>query len=622
MDPCPDDQSNDETHQSKRPVRARKIKSFDEFTTSFSDKNPLLVKPHKLQKHNSTSRPYGRISLNDSLTNTQLQFHGSYSSSWRSTLINAPQQSIHQPQSIPPEFPLKPIYRTDFSNAGTNKIHDPSFAHLQKEESTRKQGKVPSDDYPLDESESDEDDNSDNFHVNGMENRQRKQRKILKYTQTQFDSRVPRFTQMSLQSFMPQKTPPRPVNNLDMYPPYPYDEYSEYFFRKQKVNTPPWMLRFPYKLKNPPKQPIFVPELPSDWSRDKKEGEIIKPDHAALCQASSNDRWFTPPFLIQSMVDMTQQPIDLDPASEPSAQKLVCAKEFWSYGSLEREWCGNVVFLNPPFSGVGSFVPYALSQYYKGKMRELFIIARMAPSSKWFHLVWIQKECWTMTFARRLRFWCVIGTQPTKEEHLERKRHMRMIKDQNHVLAFKDDESQSEKLLDDDESALPLSPFTPDESPIVSPSFVSDTDTKPEEPPVTIETITPILPVKRKRSVVLSTPDAVQEPVVRKRFQKNPEKHALQDTTVIRNVATSNGTMPHEICFFYFGPNPRLFAETFGKYGRITPPDDVYRQNMLRMNKFVQKEDEKLRTIETERAKKKQEEIPIDEEKNDIKTEE
>ncbi|KAK2957040.1 hypothetical protein BLNAU_7870 [Blattamonas nauphoetae] len=102
---------------------------------------------------------------------------------------------------------------------------------------------------------------------------------------------------------------------------------------------------------------------------------------------------------------------------------------------------------------------------------------------------------------------------------------------------------------------------------------------------------------------------------------KESEKHALQDTTVIRNVATSNGTMPHEICFFYFGPNPRLFAETFGKYGRITPPDDVYRQNMLRMNKFVQKEDEKLRTIETERAKKNKKRFRLMK-KNDIKTEE
>ncbi|KAK2957039.1 hypothetical protein BLNAU_7869 [Blattamonas nauphoetae] len=191
--------------------------------------------------------------------------------------------------------------------------------------------------------------------------------------------------------FYAPKTPPRPVNNLDMYPPYPYDEYSEYFFRKQKVNTPPWMLRFPYKLKTLPNNLSLFQNSPQ-IGLETKEGEIIKPDHAALCQASSNDRWFTPPFLIQSMVDMTQQPIDLDPASEPSAQKLVCAKEFWSYGSLEREWCGNVVFLNPPFSGVGSFVPYALSQYYKGKMRELFIIARMARLRNGFILSGFRKN--------------------------------------------------------------------------------------------------------------------------------------------------------------------------------------------------------------------------------------
>lgn len=57
---------------------------------------------------------------------------------------------------------------------------------------------------------------------------------------------------------------------------------------------------------------------------------------------------------------MIKKPIDLDPASEVTAQRIVASREFWTEGALEREWHADVVFLNPPFSRVGEFVRYAV----------------------------------------------------------------------------------------------------------------------------------------------------------------------------------------------------------------------------------------------------------------------
>ncbi|KAA6358189.1 MAG: hypothetical protein EZS28_046284, partial [Streblomastix strix] len=82
--------------------------------------------------------------------------------------------------------------------------------------------------------------------------------------------------------------------------------------------------------------------------------------YTTISVSQSSDRWFTPPFIINSIVHMIKKPIDLDPASEVTAQRIVASREFWTEGALEREWHADVVFLNPPFSRVGEFVRYAV----------------------------------------------------------------------------------------------------------------------------------------------------------------------------------------------------------------------------------------------------------------------
>lgn len=65
---------------------------------------------------------------------------------------------------------------------------------------------------------------------------------------------------------------------------------------------------------------------------------------------SNNDRWFTPGHILQGVRDLIKV-IDLDPASEEEANKLVRAKNYFTIedDGLTKDWYGNV-FVNPPYT--------------------------------------------------------------------------------------------------------------------------------------------------------------------------------------------------------------------------------------------------------------------------------
>ncbi|KAA6311461.1 MAG: hypothetical protein EZS28_056123, partial [Streblomastix strix] len=145
-------------------------------------------------------------------------------------------------------------------------------------------------------------------------------------------------------------------------------------------------LEFPYPLPaRLHKGQIFVPLLPNDNISVSRSTNInpmqsdnsqmrnrnLNNQYSTICAQQSSDHWFTPPFIIKAIVNMIGGPIDLDPASEPSAQRIVSSSEYWSRNALNRQWAGNIVFLNPPFSQVGEFFTYALEQHKKGHSQEL-----------------------------------------------------------------------------------------------------------------------------------------------------------------------------------------------------------------------------------------------------------
>lgn len=61
-------------------------------------------------------------------------------------------------------------------------------------------------------------------------------------------------------------------------------------------------------------------------------------------KAGESDEWYTPLYIF----DALDEGFDLDVASPPEGPRHVPAREFLSYGSLERPWHG-FVWMNPPF---------------------------------------------------------------------------------------------------------------------------------------------------------------------------------------------------------------------------------------------------------------------------------
>ncbi|KAK2961501.1 hypothetical protein BLNAU_3623 [Blattamonas nauphoetae] len=150
----------------------------------------------------------------------------------------------------------------------------------------------------------------------------------------------------------------------------------------------------------------IMPVAPVSKSAHNKYQEHIMSNHySTICTKNSTDRWLTPPNIIHSVVRMVRRPIDLDPASEPSAQRIVCARQYWTKDALQREWNADVVYVNPPFGDMRGFMGHAMNQYIKGNINHLFMLTRFAPSSKWYGDAWCHPHCFTLIFSRRLKFW-------------------------------------------------------------------------------------------------------------------------------------------------------------------------------------------------------------------------
>ncbi|KAH7832267.1 uncharacterized protein MONOS_12152 [Monocercomonoides exilis] len=127
--------------------------------------------------------------------------------------------------------------------------------------------------------------------------------------------------------------------------------------------------------------------------------------YSTIFISRATDKWFTPPDIIASIVEMERRPIDLDPASEPAAQRIVGARQFWCASALEKSWNADIVYVNPPFSLIGVFMNHALNEYTRKHCKELFVLCRAAPSSRWFDIAFHHPHCHTLFFSHRLKFW-------------------------------------------------------------------------------------------------------------------------------------------------------------------------------------------------------------------------
>ena len=96
---------------------------------------------------------------------------------------------------------------------------------------------------------------------------------------------------------------------------------------------------------------------------------------------SGDDEYYTPREIIEASRHVLHG-IDLDPASNPTAQKIVQAHRYFTKedDGLKQKWSGSV-FLNPPFSNLEGFADKLISELKN--VREAIFIGRMDVGTRW-----------------------------------------------------------------------------------------------------------------------------------------------------------------------------------------------------------------------------------------------
>lgn len=134
-------------------------------------------------------------------------------------------------------------------------------------------------------------------------------------------------------------------------------------------------------------EPVLEAHIASVCSRAEKlttKGAIAAASHV---EGYDSDEWYTPEAYIDSARDVLER-IDLDPASNPRAQKVVQAKRWWSKSDdgLGRPWAGRI-WLNPPYSQplVQQFIDRLLEQWDEGSVEAAIVLLNASTDTGWWH---------------------------------------------------------------------------------------------------------------------------------------------------------------------------------------------------------------------------------------------
>lgn len=104
-----------------------------------------------------------------------------------------------------------------------------------------------------------------------------------------------------------------------------------------------------------------------------------------ILTSTETNEWYTPPPIINSARRLMGD-IDIDPASNPTAQQWIQAKTYYRQhqDGLKLPWCGRLL-LNPPYGkkniklgihGAAAWLNRAYLEYQQGNVTEGVVIAR------------------------------------------------------------------------------------------------------------------------------------------------------------------------------------------------------------------------------------------------------
>ncbi len=123
-----------------------------------------------------------------------------------------------------------------------------------------------------------------------------------------------------------------------------------------------------------------------------------------LLTSEGTNEWYTPPEIIER-ARQALGTIDLDPASNATAQRWIQATEYYTaddvFSGLAQPWEGRV-WLNPPFDDTPVWVNRMRMAYASGEMVAGVLLVNSAPGYVWWENLWRQQP--VVLLRERLRF--------------------------------------------------------------------------------------------------------------------------------------------------------------------------------------------------------------------------
>lgn len=114
---------------------------------------------------------------------------------------------------------------------------------------------------------------------------------------------------------------------------------------------------------------------------------LLKLGENYRANSTGENEWYTPANHIEIARQVLGE-IDLDPASNAEANKIVKAKKYFSEedDGLSKEWSGRV-WLNPPYSRdlMGPFVNKLIESYKSGSVPAAIMVSHNNTDTAWFH---------------------------------------------------------------------------------------------------------------------------------------------------------------------------------------------------------------------------------------------
>jgi hypothetical protein len=146
------------------------------------------------------------------------------------------------------------------------------------------------------------------------------------------------------------------------------------------------------------------PEFEDRLAEVKENGQRLS-RAAVLSYVEVNNRsegieWYTQARYIESARRVLGGVIDLDPASNATANEIVRARRFFTQedDGLSQDWSASSLFMNPPFGELaGRFIAKLVDEIAAGRAKAaIALVSAHATDTTWFQPLWDGLLCFTI----------------------------------------------------------------------------------------------------------------------------------------------------------------------------------------------------------------------------------